>query len=111
MKTAKCLASLLFLFGVGSSSITAQQSCPQTSGDWQACEKLAEKQLLKKFPKLFHRDGPRLTIRFTDVSPDVFVAGEVEQGHESTYAGFVLIDYRPTIGYAVLRVWGYESNS
>jgi hypothetical protein len=102
---------LLLFFRPASPSLVAQRLCPQTVNDWQECERLVEKRLLKKFPSLFHRDGPKLVIRFSDVSPDTFVDGETERGHESSYAGYVLIDYRPKIGYAVLRVWGYESNS
>ena len=93
------------------SPLAAQQPCPQTGDGWQECEKRVEKQLLRKFPNLFRRDGPKLVIRFADVSPDTFVDGETEKGLESSYAGYVLIDYRPKIGYAVLRLWGYESNS
>jgi hypothetical protein len=111
MKTGGYIASVILLLGLGGSSIVAQQSCPQTASNWQECEKLVEKRLLKRFPKLFRRDGPKLVIRFANVSPDTFVDGEVEKGHESSYAGYVLIDYRPGIGYAVLRLWGYESNT
>src|SRR5690349_14216594 len=111
MKVARLLVSSAFLMGLFSSSVVAQQRCPQTADGWQHCEELAEKRLLEKFPKLFHRDGPKLVIRFSDVSPDTFVDGEIEKGHESSYAGYVLIDYRPKIGYAVMRLWGYESHS
>jgi len=108
---AQFLAALVLFPGFGSSTVVAQMPCPQTASDWQQCEKLVEKRLLKKFPRLFHRDGQKLVLRFSDVSPETFVDGETVKGYESSYAGYVLIDYRPNIGYAVLRVWGYESNS
>jgi hypothetical protein len=71
---------------VACSSIVAQKSCPQTTSNWPECESLLEKQLLKKFPKLVRRDGPTLVIRWADVSPDIFVDGEVEKDDESSYA-------------------------
>jgi len=83
---AQFLAALVLFPGFGSSTVVAQMPCPQTASDWQQCEKLVEKRLLKKFPRLFHRDGQKLVLRFSDVSPETFVDGETVKGYESSYA-------------------------
>jgi hypothetical protein len=76
----------------------AAESC-STMRAFQAGEVSAEKTLLKRFPARFTRSGHKLVIKFANNTDETFVDGEAEKGHESSYQGYVLIGYRPHIGF------------
>jgi hypothetical protein len=104
-------SSILLILLMSRSSLAAQRSCPQTTSDWQECERAVETQLIKEFPRLFGRDGPKLVLRYANSREELYADGEVEKDHESSYRGYVLIGYYSSIGYAVLRRWFYESST
>jgi len=110
MSRTRVLGLLLVVLGI-ESMCAAKPSCPKTLDDWRSCEASVEKVLLKQLPSRFKRSGPTLVIRFTTNKEETFVDGRTDRDVETSDRGYVLIDYRPSIDFAVLRRSFWETNT
>ena len=103
---------VILLYGLIAAPAHAERRCPPNTDNYNKCSQFIEKELIRKYPALFQRNGVNLSVKlrngrvktYKDV-PD----GEGVNGDDVNH--FYVTDHFPEVHYAVIDVGHYEGGS